>query len=100
VTAVPRRVRGPCLLNLVPGGKTPVSNLREVEAMGYRIAIVPGLLLGSTVLAGDAVLEGLKTTGVVPTSGGGSVRERLRRLGSDEWDAIRRRHSGADGADQ
>src|SRR5207302_1912659 len=35
VAAVPRRVNGPCLLNVVRGGKTPDLDLREAERMGY-----------------------------------------------------------------
>ena len=45
VAAVPRLVKGPCLLNVVWGGKTPDLDLREAEAMGYKLAIVPGLLI-------------------------------------------------------
>src|ERR1700677_4702550 len=42
ITAVPRLVKGPCLLNVVWGGKTPMLDLREVAAMGFKLAIVPG----------------------------------------------------------
>jgi 2-methylisocitrate lyase-like PEP mutase family enzyme len=35
VAAVPKLVRGPCLLNVVWGGKTPVLDLREAAAMGF-----------------------------------------------------------------
>src|SRR6201995_4630077 len=43
VPAVRRLVHGPCLLNVVWGGKTPVIDLRQAEAMGFRLAIVPGM---------------------------------------------------------
>ncbi|WP_394835022.1 isocitrate lyase/PEP mutase family protein [Pendulispora rubella] len=89
IAAIPRRVRGPCLLNVVGGGKTPISDLRDVESMGYRIAILPVLLLGAVMQAGDAVLQGVKTSRRTPT-GGASIREVFRRLGSDEWDTIGR----------
>lgn len=95
MAALPARVRGPCLLNLVGGGRTPVGDLRAVASMGYRIAIVPGLLLGATVLACDAVLEGVRTSHTVPIASGPSVQERFRRLGSDAWDALRRSYAGA-----
>lgn len=95
MAAIPARVRGPCLLNLVGGGRTPVGDLRAVASMGYRIAIVPGLLLGATVLACDAVLEGVRTSHTVPIASGPSVQERFRRLGSDAWDALRRSYAGA-----
>ena len=42
---MPQLVRGPCLLNVVHGGKTPAIDLSEAERMGYKLAIVPGLLI-------------------------------------------------------
>ena len=56
VAAVPKRVKGPCLLNVVPGGRTPIFDLREAEAMGYKLAILPGLMLAAAIQAGDAAL--------------------------------------------
>ena len=92
VAAVPRLVDGPCLLNIVRGGKTPDIGLREIGEMGYRVAILPSLLLGAVIESCDSVLKGLRDTQMPPASAGhASVRERFRRLGSDEWDAIRTR---------
>jgi len=91
IAAVPRLVKGPCLLNLVPGGKTPNLPLAAIAAMGYRVAILPALLLWSILDAGDAALLNLKNQGVGPASDGGpTLRERFRRFGMDEWDALRR----------
>ena len=42
---VPKLVKGPCLLNMVCGGKTPDVPLADAERMGYAITILPGLLL-------------------------------------------------------
>ncbi|QDQ80604.1 isocitrate lyase/PEP mutase family protein [Paraburkholderia megapolitana] len=92
VAAVPRAVHGPCLLNIVRGGKTPDIGLRDVAEMGYRIAILPSLLLGAVIESCDRTLSALRETRVPPASAGhASVRERFRRLGADEWDAIRTR---------
>jgi 2-methylisocitrate lyase-like PEP mutase family enzyme len=91
VAAVPGRVHGPCLLNIVPGGKTPVSDLTEIESMGYRIALCPGLLLGAAVIIGDLVLQELAETRKHPTSGRGTVGDLFARFGAGEWDEIRRR---------
>jgi 2-methylisocitrate lyase-like PEP mutase family enzyme len=92
VEAVPRLVNGPCLLNIVRGGKTPDVNLNDVEQMGYRIAILPSLLLGAVAQACEAALVSLRETRQPPRSSGDvSVRERFRRLGADEWDALRTR---------
>jgi 2-methylisocitrate lyase-like PEP mutase family enzyme len=91
VAAVPERVHGPCLLNVVPGGKTPVVDMRQIESMGYRIALCPGLLLGSTVIIGDIVLKELAETNVHPSGGGGSVGDFFARFGAAEWDLVRDR---------
>ncbi|MBX3643836.1 MAG: isocitrate lyase/PEP mutase family protein [Rubrivivax sp.] len=92
VAAIPRRVRGPCLLNLVQGGKTPLLELSQVQALGYRLAIVPGALLVPTIVAADAALADLvRTRRIAPPPPGLDVRQVFRRFGAKEWDAIRER---------
>jgi 2-methylisocitrate lyase-like PEP mutase family enzyme len=98
VMAIPRLVQGPCLLNVVPGGKTPPIDLREAEAMGYRLAILPGVMLAATIPSGDAALQELKRTSRAPTLSGASVREVFRRFGADEWDALRQTFLPTEGA--
>jgi 2-methylisocitrate lyase-like PEP mutase family enzyme len=92
VAAVPRLVKGPCLLNVVRGGKTPDLDLREAEAMGYKLAILPGLLLKSVVGSCDQVLSELKASRRhPPLLKEMTVPEMFRRFGADEWDALRTR---------
>ena len=89
---MPRRVQGPCLFNVVRGGKTPDVHLDDVQAMGYRIAIVPSLLLSAVFGACDAALTALRETRRPLAAGGGPpMTERFRRMGADEWDDIRTR---------
>ncbi|HEY1505519.1 MAG TPA: isocitrate lyase/phosphoenolpyruvate mutase family protein [Stellaceae bacterium] len=88
--AVPKLVRGPCLLNLSIGGRTPLRDLAEAERAGYRIVIVPGLLLQEAMSAFAASLNALKTERRLPAATV-DVRERLRRIGAAEWDALRDR---------
>ena len=90
VAAVPQRVHGPCLLNVVPGGRTPIFDLREADAMGYKLAILPGLMLKAMLEAGDAALAELKATHQAPKVTG-TVAQAFRRFGADEWDALRER---------
>lgn len=90
VEQIPRRVQGPCMLNVVPNGKTPNFDLREAEAMGYRLAILPGLLITSTIAAADRVLNDLRTT-YMPPKASASVADNFRRFGADQWDALRTR---------
>src|SRR5487761_2061773 len=96
IAAVPRLVRGPCLLNVVRGGKTPEINLQQAQAMGYRIAIVPGLLMKVALGAFDAALAELKRTHVHPVPAGDlTVLQVFNRFGADEWDTLRTRFRDA-----
>jgi 2-methylisocitrate lyase-like PEP mutase family enzyme len=90
ITAVPKRVKGPCLLNVVWGGKTPQIDLREAEALGFKLAIVPGLLLKAAIGACDVALAALKETHIHPAPREGmTVRAAFDRVGATEWDAFR-----------
>ncbi len=69
IESVPKRVNGPCLLNVVRGGKTPEIDLDVAERMGYAIAIVPGLLLGGIISTCDRLLGDLKQGKFPPVTG-------------------------------
>ena len=87
IQAVPKRVKGPCLLNVVRGGKTPEIELETAERMGYAIAIVPGLLLGGIIQTCDQLLADLKQGRFPPVSG--SPAKTFARFGAAEWDERR-----------
>ena len=92
MAAVPSRVRGPCLLNIVRGGKTPDIDLPDAQAMGYRLAILPSLLIGAAMQAFDQALIALRDTNAPPSSSGSPrVREHFNRMGAEHWDALRTR---------
>jgi len=92
VAAIPRLVHGPCLLNIVVAGKTPDIGLGDAEAMGYRVAIMPSLLLSTVMNACDAVLKSVRDNDRPPSSVGQMrVADRFRRFGADDWDALRTR---------
>jgi 2-methylisocitrate lyase-like PEP mutase family enzyme len=90
VSAVPRLVRGACLLNMVWRGKTPDVPLEDARAMGYKLAILPVLLFNAVVGVCDKMLDELKqkqrhpmpVTDVAP-------KEFFRRMGADEWDQVK-----------
>jgi len=87
IAAVPKRVNGPCLLNVVRGGKTPEIALEDAERMGYAIAIVPGLLLGGIIQTCDRLLADLKQGKFPPVTG--SPGKTFARFGAAEWDERR-----------
>jgi len=60
--------------------------------MGYRLAIVPGLLLKSVVGICEQALSDMKTQGRhPPLLKELTVREAFQISGADEWDALRTR---------
>ncbi len=91
VAAIPQRVKGPCLLNIVWRGKTPEVPFADAAAMGYRVAIMPGLLVKTVYGICDEVLAQTRALGrhAVPP-GDINVRDAFRRVGADEWDLISR----------
>ena len=53
-------MRKPCMANTVPGGKTPVLPPAELQAIGYKLALYPVLLLSAAVAAMQSTLAALK----------------------------------------
>ena len=90
LAAVPKLVAGPCLLNIVHRGRTPAVSLPDAAAMGYRLAIIPALLLMAGIAACDAALAALRTTGAYPAALAPlSVGEAFARVGAGEWEPRR-----------
>jgi 2-methylisocitrate lyase-like PEP mutase family enzyme len=93
IAAVPERVDGPCLFNVVPGGRSPSVPLHQLQGLGYRIAILPGALLMPVVDACDRALTELGATrppgpSWTVESGPAGLFE---RAGSAAWDRLRDR---------
>ena len=92
VAAVPRLVNGPCLLNVVRGGKTPDIDLGAAEEMGYKLAILPGLLIRNVVGICEQMLSELAAGRRHPAPVREmTVRDIFALSGADEWDALRTR---------
>jgi 2-methylisocitrate lyase-like PEP mutase family enzyme len=90
VAAVPRLVKGPCLLNVVWRGKTPEVTMTDAEAMGYKVTILPGLLGRAMLGAAEAALVEFKAIDKHPEpSLSLTPQEGFRRAGADEWDGYR-----------
>ena len=97
VAAVPRLVRGPCLLNVVWRGKTPDIAFADAQRAGYRLAIVPGLLFKAVIGVCDAMLAQLKAAGQHPVLDTNmTVGDAFRRLGAEQWDAVSQRFRTAE----
>jgi 2-methylisocitrate lyase-like PEP mutase family enzyme len=58
----------PVLLNMVPGGVTPILSAEEAKDLGFKIIIFPGLMLSAVYESCTAAATGLKATGTVQVS--------------------------------
>jgi len=96
VAAVPKLVKGPCLLNLVWRGKTPEVGFDDAEGMGYKLAILPALLFTAVIGVSDRMLEQVRFSRRHPVPVADiTVEETFARLGASEWDNLREQFSKA-----
>ncbi len=96
VRAVPKEVAGPCLLNIVRGGKTPEVSFAEAKEMGYGISIVPGLLFIQVIGACKQALAAMKAEGRHPAPLADlSPADAFARVGAAEWDPRRKQYRAA-----
>lgn len=92
VATIPQRVDGPCMLNLVWRGKTPDVSFADAQAMGYRLAILPGILFKTVMAACDNVLAETRRLGRHASPGTDMTPQQgFDRVGAPEWDEISRR---------
>jgi 2-methylisocitrate lyase-like PEP mutase family enzyme len=96
VTAAPSEISGPCLLNIVRGGKTPEVTFTQAKEMGYGIAIVPGLLFIQVIGACEQALNAMKAEDRHPVPLADlSPAEAFARVGANEWDPRREQYRDA-----
>ena len=88
--SVPEKVNGPCVLNVLMGGKSPLLPLDEVAAMGYRMTLLSDVLLATAITAFDQILHTVHDTHrALKSEGALTPREIFQRLGSEYWDQLR-----------
>jgi 2-methylisocitrate lyase-like PEP mutase family enzyme len=63
VTTIAREVKAPLLYNLATGGKSPALAARQLEDLGYKLAVVPTLGMGPAVHAMRAAAKTARETG-------------------------------------
>ena len=90
--AVPQQVSGPCLFNYVEGGKTPDIDMDQARDLGFKLAILPSLLLRHVVSTCEGILSALQDRNELPDASAGiGVRGIFSRVGAAEWDELRDR---------
>jgi 2-methylisocitrate lyase-like PEP mutase family enzyme len=91
---VGRQVKGPALVNVFEGGKTPMVPASELEAMGFRLGIYPSQTHRAAIRAAQRVLAALKEDGDTSRIEGELVtfQEREDAVGTDRWRALEEKY--------
>src|SRR5215468_6949363 len=91
---IARQVRGPALVNVFEGGKTPMLPARELETMGFRLGIYPSQTHRAAIRAAQRVLAALKEDGDTSRVEGdmASFQEREEAVGTSRWRALEEKY--------
>lgn len=91
---VPKRLAGtPQLVNLVVGGRTPIMDLAELDAMGFALVLYANVALQGAVFGMQAALGQLQREGRLDESGPvASFAERQRLVEKPMYDALEQRY--------
>jgi 2,3-dimethylmalate lyase len=93
---VGRQVKGPALVNVFEGGKTPMLPAHELEAMGFRLGIYPSQTHRAAIRAAQRVLAALKEDGDTRRVEHelATFQEREDAVGTVRWRALEQRYLG------
>jgi 2-methylisocitrate lyase-like PEP mutase family enzyme len=91
---VARQVKGPALVNVFEGGKTPMAPASELEAMGFRLGIYPSQTHRAAIRAAQKVLAALKEDGDTSRIEGdlATFQEREEAVGTALWRALEEKY--------
>jgi 2-methylisocitrate lyase-like PEP mutase family enzyme len=95
IRALPQRLSTPQLMNMVIGGKTPITDAGELQQMGYGVVLYANAALQGAVAGMQKALGVLKTQRridedpnlVIPFA------ERQRLVNKPEWDALEKKYT-------
>ncbi len=77
----------PCMANMVPGGKTPVLTAERLQAIGYKLALYPVMLMSAAIAAMQATLASLRPGATAPLPPSISFTDLQTLVGfPDYWD--------------
>ena len=87
IQRVAREVKAPLLANMVQGGRTPGMKVAELEQLGFKIVIFPGVCMRAAVPAIESALTKLTQTGTDWPDGGPVMgpMDIFRKVGFDWW---------------
>src|SRR5438067_3464195 len=95
---VGREVRGPALVNVFEGGKTPMIGAQELEAMGFRLGIYPSQTHRAAIRAAQRVLAAIKRDGDTRAVEAelATFQEREDAVGTAQWRALEEKYMQID----
>src|SRR5579862_9357362 len=93
---VGRRVKGPALVNVFEGGKTPMLGAAELARMGFALGIYPSQTHRAAIRAAQKVLAVLKQDGDVKRIEHelATFQEREEAVGTAHWRALEAKYLG------
>jgi 2-methylisocitrate lyase-like PEP mutase family enzyme len=91
---VAQEVRGPALVNVFEGGKTPMVPAKDLEAMGFRLGIYPSQTHRAAIRAAQRVLAVLKSDGDTTRIEAefATFQQREEAVGTAEWRALEEKY--------
>jgi len=91
---VGRQVRGPALVNVFEGGKTPMLSADELRGMGFRLGIYPSQTHRAAIRAAQRVLRAMKEDGDTRRVEAdlATFQEREEAVGTEDWRALEEKY--------
>lgn len=95
IRALPQRLSTPQLMNMVIGGKTPITDAGELQQMGYGVVLYANAALQGAVAGMQKALGTLKAQRRIDEDSNLVVpfAERQRLVGKPEWDALEKKYT-------
>src|SRR5947199_7538657 len=94
---VGRSVKGPALVNVFEGGKTPMLGAQELEAMGFRLGIYPSQTHRAAIRAAQRVLAAMQRDGDTSAIEAdlATFQDREDAVGTASWRALEEKYMWA-----
>jgi len=91
---VGKRVRGPALVNVFEGGKTPMLGATELDEMGFRLGIYPSQTHRAAIRAAQRVLAAMKRDGDTSAVEAelATFQDREDAVGTARWRALEEKY--------
>src|ERR1700731_921783 len=95
---VGKSVRGPALVNVFEGGKTPMLGAKELEEMGFRLGIYPSQTHRAAIRAAQRVLAAMKRDGDTSAVEAelATFQEREDAIGTARWRELEEKYMRID----